>query len=50
MFESHERLERPQGPVVLVVMDGVGVGLSDEYDAVAMAHTPTLDLHTLVEP
>ena len=30
-------------PLVLVVMDGVGVGLADAFDAVALAHTPTLD-------
>jgi 2,3-bisphosphoglycerate-independent phosphoglycerate mutase len=33
----------PRGPVILVVMDGVGVGLGDEGDAVALARTPTLD-------
>src|SRR5215217_7241118 len=31
-------------PVVLVVMDGVGVGLGDEFDAVHLANTPNLDL------
>ncbi len=30
-------------PLVLVVMDGVGVGKGDAYDAVALAHTPNLD-------
>ena len=30
-------------PVVLVVMDGVGVGTGDEFDAVAAAQTPHLD-------
>lgn len=30
-------------PLVLVVMDGVGVGRGDTYDAVALAHTPNLD-------
>ena len=34
---------RPPGPVVLVVMDGVGRGAGDEADAVAIAKTPTLD-------
>ncbi|HEY4243472.1 MAG TPA: 2,3-bisphosphoglycerate-independent phosphoglycerate mutase [Kofleriaceae bacterium] len=33
----------PKGPVVLVVMDGVGRGAGDEADAVAIAATPTLD-------
>ncbi len=33
----------PAGPVVLVVMDGVGVGKYAEGDAVATALTPTLD-------
>ena len=30
-------------PLVLVVMDGVGVGPADQFDAVATAATPTLD-------
>src|SRR3954466_9838198 len=33
----------PKGPVVLVVMDGVGRGAGDEADAVSIASTPTLD-------
>ncbi len=33
-----------EGPVLLVVMDGVGVGRGDEGDAVKLARTPTLDL------
>ena len=31
------------GPVVTVIMDGVGVGAKDESDGVAMAYTPVLD-------
>jgi len=31
------------GPVLLVVMDGVGVGRGDAGDAVSLAHTPVLD-------
>jgi 2,3-bisphosphoglycerate-independent phosphoglycerate mutase len=38
----------PSGPVLFVVMDGVGIGRGDEGDAVARAYTPTLDwLRTL---
>lgn len=33
---------RVQGPVVAVVMDGIGVGRGDAGDAVAQAHTPNL--------
>jgi len=33
----------PKGPVVLVIMDGVGVGKYEEGDAVRSALTPTLD-------
>ncbi|MEO5876669.1 MAG: 2,3-bisphosphoglycerate-independent phosphoglycerate mutase [Streptosporangiaceae bacterium] len=36
-------LDATKGPLVLLVMDGVGEGLRDEYDAVAVARTPTLD-------
>ena len=31
------------GPVVLVIMDGVGIGSKDEKDGVFMANTPVLD-------
>jgi 2,3-bisphosphoglycerate-independent phosphoglycerate mutase len=43
MLRPHARLSRPKGPVVLVVMDGIGRGAGDEADAVAIAATPTLD-------
>src|SRR6188768_2318258 len=33
-----------QGPVVVVVMDGVGYGRNDETDAVFLARKPNLDL------
>src|SRR6185503_1574133 len=42
-LRAHPRQPRPRGPVVLVVMDGVGRGAGDEADAVAIAATPTLD-------
>ncbi|HOZ47090.1 MAG TPA: 2,3-bisphosphoglycerate-independent phosphoglycerate mutase [Candidatus Hydrogenedentes bacterium] len=32
-----------QGPVVFVIMDGVGIGKRDESDGVHMAYTPVLD-------
>src|SRR5215471_18041110 len=41
-LRPHAR-QRPRGPVVLVVMDGIGRGAGDEADAVAIAATPTLD-------
>lgn len=34
---------RPSGPLVLVVMDGIGVAPDGPGNAVAQAHTPTLD-------
>ena len=37
-------LPAPRGPVVLLILDGVGVGAGDEFDAVALARTPNLDL------
>ncbi|MCP4287048.1 MAG: 2,3-bisphosphoglycerate-independent phosphoglycerate mutase [Gammaproteobacteria bacterium] len=33
----------PQGPVVLVIMDGVGIGKNPDSDYVKIAHTPNLD-------
>ena len=41
-LRAHPR-HAPRGPVVLVVMDGVGRGAGDEADAVSIAATPTLD-------
>ncbi len=35
--------EGPPGPVVLVILDGIGIGRRDEADAVFLARTPTLD-------
>ena len=34
---------KPAGPVVLIIMDGVGIGHGDIGDMVAKASTPTLD-------
>ncbi len=34
---------KPTGPVVLAIMDGVGIGVHEEGDAVKTASTPTLD-------
>jgi 2,3-bisphosphoglycerate-independent phosphoglycerate mutase len=39
----HPALRRPSGPVVLCILDGVGVGAGGEDDAVATARTPNLD-------
>ena len=38
------------GPVVCVVMDGVGLGKKDESDGVHLAHTPVLDRLIAEEP
>jgi len=42
-LSPHPHKPPPKGPVVLVVMDGIGRGAGDEADAVAIAATPTLD-------
>ncbi len=36
-------LAGPEGPLVLVILDGVGVGRHDAFDAVSSAFTPVLD-------
>jgi 2,3-bisphosphoglycerate-independent phosphoglycerate mutase len=43
LLRPHPSLTKPKGPVVCVVMDGVGRGAGDEADAVSIASTPTLD-------
>lgn len=42
-LEKHPSFPGPEGPVVLVIMDGVGIGHGDEGDMVAKASTPHLD-------
>lgn len=42
-LQPHAQVNPPKGPVVFIIMDGVGVGQGDQYDAVATARTPTLD-------
>ena len=43
-LSPHPSRRAPEGPVVAIVMDGVGIGLGDVGDAVAQAHTPNLDV------
>jgi len=38
-----EKFDRNNGPLLLVIMDGVGFGRKDESDAVHLAKTPNLD-------
>lgn len=42
-LETHPSYSGPTGPVVLVIMDGVGIGHGDIGDMVAKAETPHLD-------
>src|SRR5689334_24835531 len=42
-LRRHPRFAGAKGPVLLVVMDGIGCGAGDEADAVKIAATPTLD-------
>ena len=42
-LNKHPHFSGPSGPVVLVIMDGVGIGRGDEGDMVAKATTPNLD-------
>ena len=42
-LHPHPTRRAPDGPVVMVIMDGIGLGRGDESDAVAVARTPTLD-------
>lgn len=42
-LEKHPNFDGPQGPVVMVIMDGVGYGKYEEGDAVRSALTPNLD-------
>ncbi len=41
-LSPHPLLKKPRGPVLIVVLDGVGLGVGDDYDAVARADMPHL--------
>ena len=42
-LKKNEAFGGPEGPVVLVVMDGVGIGKNPQSDYVKIANTPNLD-------
>jgi 2,3-bisphosphoglycerate-independent phosphoglycerate mutase len=42
-LDRWKKFEGRPGPLLLVIMDGVGIGRQDESDAVHLARTPTLD-------
>tara|TARA_R110002073_G_scaffold320759_7_gene496545 strand:+ start:34453 stop:36117 length:1665 start_codon:yes stop_codon:yes gene_type:complete len=42
-LQKSDHFKGPKGPLVLVILDGVGEGPGDEGDAVQLAATPTLD-------
>jgi len=43
LIES-KNFQKAAGPVLTIVMDGVGIGAENESNAVLAAHTPTLDM------
>lgn len=42
-LQKHPSFQGPEGPVVLIIMDGVGIGGGDAGDMVAAAAKPNLD-------
>ncbi len=42
-LKQSRKFKGPRGPVVLVIMDGVGIGKGDAGDIVKLADTPNLD-------
>jgi len=42
-LQKHPAFQGPEGPVVLIIMDGVGIGGGDAGDMVAAATKPNLD-------
>ena len=49
-LKPHPSLVKPKGPVVLCILDGIGLGQGGEDDAVATAHTPNLDRYLATCP
>lgn len=42
-LEPHPTIPKPEGPVLVCILDGWGVNIEDEYNAIFMAETPTTD-------
>ena len=42
-LELNKRSGMRKGPLVLLILDGVGIGRQDQFDAVHLSRTPTLD-------
>jgi 2,3-bisphosphoglycerate-independent phosphoglycerate mutase len=42
-LKKAKNFKGPEGPVVLAILDGVGIGTCEEGDVVSRANTPTLD-------
>jgi 2,3-bisphosphoglycerate-independent phosphoglycerate mutase len=40
-LEAHPAIPKPEGPVLVCILDGWGVNVEDEYNAIFMAETPT---------
>jgi 2,3-bisphosphoglycerate-independent phosphoglycerate mutase len=49
-LKRSSRIEPCRGPLLLVVVDGLGIGLKDEWDAVHQARTPNLDALCAASP
>ena len=49
-LQKNPKFQGRRGPVVLVIMDGVGYGKYEEGDAVQTALTPQLDLFNATCP
>jgi 2,3-bisphosphoglycerate-independent phosphoglycerate mutase len=49
-LEAHSGFAGVRGPVLVCVMDGVGIGRHDESDAVWLAETPHLDRLSAIAP
>ena len=46
----HPVFQESLGPIVLCILDGVGLGAGGTDDAVAQAHTPNLDRYRAHHP
>jgi len=42
-LSPHPTFKHPKGPVVLIIMDGIGIGKSDNSNAIHLAKTPCID-------
>ena len=49
-LNKFQKFKKRQGPLVLIIMDGIGIGKNNDGNAKYLARTPNLDYLHRIEP